>query len=52
MLAYRVLTRQEIQDLKHENDELRQLVADLSLQARRLEKTAIPRPRDGARING
>ena len=31
-------TRQEIQDLKRENGELRQLVAELSLEVYRLEK--------------
>jgi transposase len=35
-------TRQEIEQLKRENGELKQLVADLSLQAHRLKKTAIP----------
>ena len=45
-------TRQEIQELKRENDELKQLVAELSLQVHRLKKTAIPMPRNGARING
>ena len=35
-------TRQEINDLKRENAELKQLVADLSLDVYRLKKTAIP----------
>ena len=35
-------TRQEIDELKRENVELKQLVADLSLEAYRLKKTAIP----------
>jgi transposase len=35
-------TRQEINDIKRENAELRHLVADLSLEAYRLKKTAIP----------
>ena len=35
-------TRQEIDELKRENAELKQLVADLSLEAYRLKKTAIP----------
>ena len=35
-------TRQEIQDLKRENGELKQLVAELSLEVYRLKKTAIP----------
>ena len=45
-------TRQEIQQLRRENDELKQLVAELSLEAHRLKKTAIPMPGDGASING
>ena len=45
-------TRQEIQELKRENDALKHLVAELSLQVHRLKRTAIPMPRDGARING
>ena len=35
-------TRQEIDDLKRENGELKHLVADLSLDVYRLKKTAIP----------
>ena len=35
-------TRQEIDELKRENDELKHLVADLSLDVYRLKKTAIP----------
>ncbi len=35
-------TRQEINELKRENAELKQLVADLSLDVYRLKKTAIP----------
>ena len=35
-------TRQEIDELKRENAELKQLVADLSLEAYRLKKTAVP----------
>jgi transposase len=35
-------TRQEIDELKRENTELKQLVAELSLEAYRLKKTAIP----------
>ncbi len=35
-------TRQEIDELKRENAELKQLVADLSLDVYRLKKTAIP----------
>jgi transposase len=40
--AARDATRQEIEELKRENNELRQLVANLSLEAYRLKKTAIP----------
>ena len=35
-------TRQEIQELRRENGELSQLVAELSLQVHRLKKTAVP----------
>ena len=35
-------TRQEIDELKRENAELKQLVADLSLDVYRLKKTAVP----------
>ena len=35
-------TRQEIDELKRENAELKHLVADLSLEVYRLKKTAIP----------
>jgi len=35
-------TRQEIDDLKRENTDLKQLVADLSLDVYRLKKTVIP----------
>ncbi len=44
-------TRQEIDELKRENVELKQLVADLSLDVYRLKKTTIPplgRNGDGA----
>ena len=44
-------TRREIDELKRENTELKQLVADLSLDVYRLKKTAIPplgRNGDGA----
>ena len=40
--AARDATRQEIDEIKRENVELKQLVADLSLEAYRLKKTAIP----------
>ena len=35
-------TQQEIQQLKRENGELKQLVAELSLDVHRLKKTAVP----------
>ena len=35
-------TQQEVQALRRENVELKQLVAELSLEGHRLEKTAIP----------
>jgi transposase len=41
-------TRQEIDQLKRDNTELKQLVADLSLEAYRLKKTSIPLPGDHA----
>jgi len=40
--AVRDATRQEVQETKRENGDLRQLVAELSLQVHRLKKTAIP----------
>ena len=45
-------TRQEIQALKRENGELKHLVAELSLEAYRLKKTAIPMMEDGAGTSG
>jgi len=41
-------TRQEIDEIKRENAELKHLVADLSLEAYRLRKTAIPLLEDHA----
>ena len=35
-------TRQEIESLKRQNHDLKELVADLSLEVHRLKKTAIP----------
>ncbi len=35
-------TQQEVQGLRRENEELKQLVAELSLKGYRLKKTAIP----------
>ena len=43
-------TRQEVHQLKRENVELKQLVADLSLEAYRLKKTAIPMPQGATGI--
>ena len=45
-------TQQEIDQLRRENGELKQLVADLSLQAHRLKKTAIPTLNDAIGIRG
>jgi transposase len=47
--AARDATRQEIDEIKRENAELKHLVADLSLEGYRLKKTAIPalKGRDG-----
>ena len=40
-------TRQEIEHLKRENYDLKQLVADLSLEVHRFKKTAIPTFEEG-----
>ncbi len=40
-------TRQEIEHLKRENSDLKQLVADLSLEVHRFKKTAIPTFEEG-----
>ena len=45
-------TQQEVQQLKRENGELKELVADLSLEAYRLKKTAIPMPQDATGTSG
>ena len=50
--SVRDATRQEIQARKRENSELKQLVAELSLEAYRLEKTAIPMPQGAVGTNG
>ena len=42
--SVRDATRQEVHQLKRENGELKQLVADLSLEVYRLKKTSIPMP--------
>ena len=49
--AIRDATRQEIEQIKRENAELKHLVADLSLDVYRLKKTAIP-PLEGRDGNG
>jgi transposase len=40
--SIRDATRQEIDELKRDNADLKQLVAELSLDVHRLKKTAIP----------
>ena len=50
--AVRDATQLEVQQLRRENTELKQLVANLSLEAYRLKKTAIPMPQDGTRTSG
>ena len=50
--SVRDATGQEIQQLRRENEELKQLVADLSLELYRLKKTAIPMPQDGVGASG
>jgi transposase len=44
-------TRQEINEIKRENTELKYLVADLSLESYRLKKTVIP-PLEGPKGDG
>ena len=50
--SVRDATRQEIQAHKRENSELKQLVAELSLEAYRLKKTVIPMPQGAVGTNG
>ena len=50
--AVRDATQQEVQALRRENVELKQLVAELSLEGYRLKKTAIPMPHDITGTNG
>ena len=45
-------TQQEVHQLKRENVELKQLVAELSLEGYRLKKTAIPMPHDATGTRG
>ncbi len=50
--AVRDATQREVQQLRRENEELKQLVGDLSLEVYRLKKTAIPMPHDGIGTKG
>ena len=50
--AVRDATQQEVHQLKRENVELKQLVAELSLEGYRLKKTAIPIPHADAGTRG
>ena len=50
--AVRDATQREVQQLRRENEELKQLVGDLSLEVYRLKKTAIPMPNDATGIEG
>ena len=50
--SVRDATRDEVHLLKRENGELKQLVADLSLEVYRLKKTAIPMPQGADGIGG
>ena len=50
--SVRDATRQEIQVLKRENGELKQLVADLSLDVYRLKKMSIPMLQGAGGISG
>ncbi len=50
--AVRDATQQEVQQLRRENEELKQLVGDLSLEVYRLKKTAIPMPHNATGISG
>ena len=45
-------TQQEVHQLKRENVELKQLVAELSLEGRRPKKTATPTPHDATGAGG
>ncbi len=50
--AVRDATQREVQQLRRENEELKQLVGDLSLEVYRLKKTAIPMPHHGTGTKG
>ena len=45
-------TREEVHQLKREDRELKQLVADLSLEVYRLKKTSLPMPEGARGIGG
>ena len=50
--SVRDATQQEVQALRRENLELKQLVADLSLEVHRLKKTSIPMAQGTGGISG
>ena len=50
--AVRDATQREVQQLRRENEELKRLVGDLSLEVYRLKKTALPMPHDASGISG
>ncbi len=50
--AVRDATQHEVQQLRRENAELKQLVGDLSLEVYRLKETAIPMPHDATGTSG
>ena len=50
--SVRDATQHEVGQLKRENGELKELVADLLLEAYRLKKTAIPMPQDATGTSG
>ena len=50
--AVRDATQQEVQTLRRGNVELKQLVADLSLEVYRLKRTSIPMPQGAGSISG
>ncbi len=50
--AVRDATQREVKQLRRGNEELKQLVGDLSLEVYRLKKTAIPMPHDATGASG
>ena len=50
--SVRDATQHEVGQLKRENGELKELLADLSLEAYRLKKTSIPMPQDATGTSG